>query len=91
MELEPNNPKTYRLLGEAYLQAKQGSLGAEALNKAIELDPNGMAECHLLLGHLYELAKAKNLATREYKLFLKKVPDYQDKNKLEEFIKENPE
>lgn len=91
LELEPNNPKTYRLLGEAYLQAKQGSLGAEALNKAIELDPNGMAECHLLLGHLYELAKAKNLATREYKLFLKKVPDYQDKNKLEEFIKENPE
>lgn len=90
-ELEPTSAKTFRLLGETYLQAKQGSLGAEALNQAIKLDPVGMAECHLLLGHLYELAKAKNLATHEYKLFLTKVPDYKDKNKLEKFIKENPE
>lgn len=90
-ELEPTSAKTFRLLGETYLQAKQGSLGAKALNQAIKLDPVGMAECHLLLAHLYELAKAKNLATREYKLFLTKVPDYKDKTKLEKFIKENPE
>lgn len=91
LELEPNSAKTFRLLGEAYLQAKQGTLGAEALNKAIELDPIGMAECHLLLGHLYELAKANQMAAKEYILFLSKVPDHKDKKKLEKFIKDNPE
>lgn len=91
LELEPNSAKIYRLLGEAYLQNKQGTLGEDALKKAIELDPIGMAECHLLLGHLYELAKANQMATKEYKLFLTKVPDYKDKKKLEGFIAKNPE
>lgn len=88
--LEPKSARIYQLLGEAYLQNKQGSLGAEALNKAIEFDPIGMAECHLQLAHLYQLAKANQLATKEYKLFLTKVPDYKDKKKLEEFINKNP-
>jgi tetratricopeptide (TPR) repeat protein len=91
LELEPKSAAIYRLLGETFLRNKQGTLGAEALNKAIELDPNGMAECHLLLAHLYELAKVNKLAAQEYKLFLKKVPDYKDKKRLEEFIKNNPE
>lgn len=91
LELEPKSARIYQLLGEAYLQAKQGSLGVEALNKAIELDPIGMAECHLQLAHLYQLAKTNKLATKEYKLFLSKVPDYKDKKKLEEFIAKNPE
>lgn len=90
LTLEPKSARIYQLLGEAYLQNKQGSLGAEALNKAIEFDPIGMAECHLQLAHLYQLAKANQLATKEYKLFLTKVPDYKDKKKLEEFIKKNP-
>ena len=50
-----------------------------------------MAECHLLLGRLYDLAGARNLATREYKAFLAKVPEYSEKKKLEKYIKENPE
>jgi tetratricopeptide (TPR) repeat protein len=88
--LEPKSARIFQLLGEAYLQNKQGSLGAESLNKAIELDPIGMAELHLQLAHLYQLAKANQMAAKEYKLFLSKVPDYKDKNKLEEFIKKNP-
>ena len=91
LELEPDSAKAYRLLGEAYLQNKQGSLGVEALNKAIELDPIGMAECHLAVAHLYELAGAKQMATKEYKAFLKKVPDYADRKRLEKFIQDNPE
>jgi tetratricopeptide (TPR) repeat protein len=91
IELEPGSPAIYRLLGESYLQAKQGSLAVEALDKAIELEPVGMAECHLLKAHLYELAGAKNLATKEYKAFLSKVPQYPDRKKLEKFIKDNPE
>ncbi|MBK9165760.1 MAG: hypothetical protein IPM21_17985 [Acidobacteria bacterium] len=88
--LEPENARVYQLLGEAYLLAKQGTLGAEALNKAIELDPVGMAELHLQLAHLYQLAKAPALAAAEYKKFLAKVPDHPDKVKFEKFINENP-
>lgn len=89
--LDPTSARAFQLLGEAYLQARQGTLGAQALNEAIRLDPIGMAECHLQLAHLYELAGAKHLAAREYKLFLSKVPDHPDKKKLEKYIKNNPE
>lgn len=89
--LDPTSALAFRLLGEAYLQARQGTLGEQALNAAIKLDPIGMAECHLSLAHLYELAGAKKLATRQYKLFLTKVPNHPDKNKFEKYIKNNPE
>ncbi|MFL6467762.1 MAG: tetratricopeptide repeat protein [Pyrinomonadaceae bacterium] len=89
LELEPNSAHVYRLLGEAYLQAKSGNLGAQALNKAIALDPTGMSECHLLLAKLYDLAGAKDVAANEYKLFLGKVPEHPDKKKFEKYIKDN--
>lgn len=89
--LEPASARAFQLLGEAYLLARQGSLGAQALNEALRLDPIGMAECHLQLAHLYQLAGAKQQAAREYKIFLTKVPDYADKKKLEQYIKNNPE
>lgn len=87
--LEPKSARIYQLMGESYLLSKQGSLGAEALNKAIELDPIGMAELHLQLAHLYQLAKANKLAAAEYKIFLEKVPEYKERKKLEDFIKSN--
>lgn len=89
--LEPSSARIFRLLGESYLQNKQGTLGAESLNKAIEIDPIGMAECHIQLAHLYQLAKANSLAAREYRLFLEKIPNHPDKKKFQEFIKKNPE
>lgn len=89
--LEPDSARTYKFLGEAYLQAKMGTLGVEALNQAIKLDPTGMAECHLTIARLYDLAGAKQHAAREYKVFLAKVPDYADKKKLEKYIRDNPE
>lgn len=88
--LEPASARVFQLLGEAYLQSKQGALGSDALNKAIELDPIGMAELHLQLAHLYQLAKADKMAAEEYKKFLAKVPDHPDKKKFEKFIKEHP-
>ncbi|MFN0139524.1 MAG: tetratricopeptide repeat protein [Pyrinomonadaceae bacterium] len=88
--LESRSARIYRLLGQAYLQSKQGTLGVAALNEAIKLDPIGMAECHLQIAHLYELAGAKHLAAKEYKMFLDKVPDYHSKKRLEQFIKDNP-
>lgn len=89
--LEPTSARAFQLLGEAYLQARQGTLGAQALNEAIRLDPIGMAECHLQLAHLYQLANAKHLASREYKIFLTKVPNHPDKKKFEQYINNNPE
>ena len=88
---DPTSASAYRLLGEAYLQNRQGSLGLAALDKALEIDPIGMAECHLLKARLFDLAGAKNLASHEYKAFLEKVPDYPDKKSLEKYIKDNPE
>ncbi len=90
-ELDPTSARAYQLLGEAYLLARKGTLGAEALNQAIKLNPIGMAECHLQLAHLYELAGAKQMATHEYKTFLTKVPNHSDKKKFEKYIKDNPE
>nr|AUN37253.1 TPR-repeat-containing protein [uncultured bacterium] len=89
VELEPDSAKAFRLIGESYLQVKKGTLGAEALNTAIKLEPIGMAECHLTLAHLYDLAGAKQMAAAEYKNFLSKVPDHPDKKKFESYIKEN--
>lgn len=90
ISLDPASAQVYQLLGESYLQTKQGTLGAEALNKAIELDPAGMAELHLQLAHLYRLAKANAMAAAEYKKFLEKVPNHQDRKKFEKFIADNP-
>ena len=90
-KLEPTSPTAFRLLGESYLQIRKGALAVEALNKAIQLDPFGMADCHLLLARLYDLAGAKPLATREYKMFLSKLPDHPDRKKFEKYIKDNPE
>lgn len=87
---DPRSALAHRLLGEAHLQDKQGSLGLAALDKALELDPQGQAECHLLKARLYDLAGARDLATREYRAFLAKVPDYTDKKTLEKYIKDNP-
>jgi hypothetical protein len=89
--LDTKLARTFQLLGEAYLLSKQGTLGVAALNEAIRLDPRGMAECHLQIAHLYELAGAKQLAAKEYKLFLEKVPDHKDKKRLKKYIKDNPE
>jgi len=86
-ELEPKFARGYYLLGESYLQAKQGTLAVAALDKALELAPQEMADAHLLKALLYDLAGAKKLAAAEYKAFLAKAPNYTEKAKLEKYIK----
>jgi Tfp pilus assembly protein PilF len=89
-EAEPEFARAHRLLGEAYLLSKKGTLGLESLYRAIEIDPKGMAECHLLAARLFESAGAKSYASREYKLFLEKVPEYSQKKALLKYIQDNP-
>ena len=88
--LEPESAPIFQTLGEAYLLNKEGTLGAQALNHAIRLDPMGMADVHLQLAHLFQLAKANNMAAAEYKKFLEKRPEHPDRKKFEKFIKDNP-
>lgn len=88
--LEPTSAFAHRLLGEAYLQERQGSRAIAALDEALRLDPNGMSECHLLKARLYDLVGAKDLAAAEYKAFLEKVKDHPDRKKFEKYIKDNP-
>ena len=70
--------------------SKKGSLGAEALNHAIHLEPVAMAESHLLLAWLYDRAGAKTEASREYKIFLKKLPHHPEAVKIAKYIQDNP-
>jgi tetratricopeptide (TPR) repeat protein len=89
--LDPKAAMSFYILGHAYLQTRQGKPAIDALNEAIRLDPSGMTECHLILAHLYDINGAKRMASREYRIFLSKVPDHPDKARFEKYIKDNPE
>jgi tetratricopeptide (TPR) repeat protein len=89
IQTDANSADAFHYLGESYLNIKQGNRAVIALNEAIRLAPNEKAEIHLRLGALYNAAGAKPQAVNEYKLFLQKKPDYKDKSKLEQYIKDN--
>ena len=90
VQTEPENALAYRLLGEAYLQVRKGSKAVTVLNEAIRLQPIEMAECHLMLARLYDIAGAKHLAAQEFKLFLEKVPHHPEREKMAAYIREHP-
>jgi len=89
VKAQPDSAQANYFLGEAYLQNKKGSAAVGYLNEAIKLDPVGMADAHLRLATLYNAVGMKDKAANEYEQFLKVVPDYQDKKKLEEYITAN--
>lgn len=90
VEIEANSADANQLLGEAYLQAKKGSLAVGYLNRALEISPVEKADIHLRLAALYNAAGYKDRASLEYVAFLKKVKDHPDKEKFEQYIKDNP-
>jgi tetratricopeptide (TPR) repeat protein len=85
----PQSADANYFLGEAYLQIKKGSKAVGYLYESLKLDPTGHAEAHLRLAALYNAAGLKEKAAVEYEEFLKKKPDYPDRKKLEQYIKEN--
>jgi tetratricopeptide (TPR) repeat protein len=89
VKLRPSSANANYFLGESYLQLKKGSLAVGYLNEAVRLDPKGMAEAHLRLALLYNGAGMKDKAAVEYEAYLKKVPDYKDRKRLEEYILAN--
>jgi tetratricopeptide (TPR) repeat protein len=90
LKVDPKSAAANYFLGEAYLALKKGSKAVGYLNTALELDPIGMADAHLRLGSLYNLAGYKDRAAAEYQQFLQKKPDYPEKQKLQEYIQANP-
>lgn len=89
VKADQTSADAFQYLGETFLQLKQGSKAVVALNQAIRLKPDEKAEIHLRLATLYIAAGAKDRAANEYRLFLEKRPAYPEKDKLEQFIKEN--
>jgi tetratricopeptide (TPR) repeat protein len=74
------------LLGESYLQIKKGSKAVPYLEEAARL---GRPDALLRLALLYDHAGMKDKAAAEYEQFLAAKPDYPDRKKLEQYIKEN--
>ncbi len=89
VELAPDRAETHYLLGEAYLGLKLGSRAVPCMEKALELDPEGMAEAHLRLAALYDAAGYRDRASDEYRRFLEQRPDFERRRELEEYIRRN--
>ena len=85
----PESADAHHLLGESYLQLKKGSLAVGEFASALKIAPEEKAELHLRLAALYDAANLKKKAVEEYKSFLKKRPDYADKERIEKYIREN--
>jgi tetratricopeptide (TPR) repeat protein len=84
--LQPPSADANLLLGEAYLQIKKGSKAVPYLEEAARL---GRADARLRLATLYNAVGLKDRAAQEYEQFLVQKPDYPDRKKLEQYIKEN--
>ena len=89
LKADPKSATANYFLGEAYLALKKGSKAVGYLNEALKLDPIGMADAHLRLGALYNVAGYKDRAVAEYEQFLQKKPDYPEKQKLMDYIQAN--
>ena len=79
----------HHLLGEAYLNNRQGSLAIVHMNMAIDIAPTEKSDLHLRIAALYHAAKAKHMAAAEYSKLLAKSPNHPNKTELEKYIREN--
>ena len=84
--LQPDSGEANLLLGDAYVQANLTSKAIPHLNSAASL---GFPEAHLRLAWIYDGTGSKEKAALEYEEFLKKKPDYPDRQKLEAYIRAN--
>lgn len=89
IEKDPELAQAHYFLGEANLQLKKGSQAVQHFQKALELEPVKMADAHLRMGYLYQLAGYTDHAVKEYEAFLAKRPEYPQRQELEEFVKAN--
>ena len=84
--LRPDSGEGNLLLGDAYAQMDRKSEAIPYLHAAANL---GYPEAHLRLAWIYDATGSKEKAALEYEEFLKKKPDYPDRQKLEGYIRVN--
>lgn len=84
--LQPDSGEGNLLLGDAYAQMNRTSEAIPYLHSAANL---GYPEAHLRLAWIYDATGSKEKAALEYEEFLKKKPDYPERQKLEGYIKVN--
>jgi Tfp pilus assembly protein PilF len=86
VELQRDSGEGNLLLGDAYVQMNQTSQAIPYLQSAANL---GYPEAHLRLAWIYDATGSKDKAALEYEEFLKKKPNYPERQKLEGYIKVN--
>jgi tetratricopeptide (TPR) repeat protein len=86
VELQPDSGEANLLLGDAYAQMDQRPKAIPYLHSAANL---GYPEAHLRLAWIYDAVGSKDKAALEYEEFLKKKPNYPERQKLEGYIKAN--
>lgn len=89
VEKHPQSADANQLLGEAYLQTGKNDEAITYFNEAIRLDPQGKADAHLRLAMIHDAAGHKDKAADELEQFLAKRPDYPERKKFEQYVKEN--
>lgn len=86
VELQPDSGEANLLLGDAYAQMDQRPKAIPYLHSAANL---GYPEAHLRLAWIYDTVGSKDKAALEYEEFLKKKPNYSERQKLEGYISVN--
>lgn len=84
--LQPDSGEGNLLLGDAYAQMDRKSEAIPYLRAAANL---GYPEAHLRLAWIYDATGSREKAALEYEEFLKKKPDYPERQKLEGYIRVN--
>jgi len=84
--LQPDSGEGNLLLGDAYAQMDRKSEAIPYLHAAANL---GYPEAHLRLAWIYDATGSREKAALEYEEFLKKKPDYPERQKLEGYIRVN--
>lgn len=84
--LQPDSGEANLLLGDAYAQMDRMPQAIPYLQSAANL---GYPEAHLRLAWIYDATGSKEKAALEYEEFLKKKPNYPERQKLEGYIKVN--
>jgi len=89
VEKHPQSSDANQLLGEACLQTGKNDEAIRYFNEAIRLDPHGKADAHLRLAMIHDAAGRKDKAAAELEQFIAKRPDSPDRQKFEQYVKEN--
>ena len=89
VEKYPESADANFLLAEAYLQTGKYDESVALFKEAMRLDPKGKAEAHLRLALLFNAAGKKEEAAAELKQFLDKNPNHPNREKFEEYIRQN--